>query len=106
MFALLPITSLYGQEKVENAYFSLKIPDTWTYVEVSDTAMADFLGRGPGNAIYLAPSEFANLLAESNEKDNSVKEEMQQDGSVLSTFRQDTTYNLKNAPLDALLNLK
>jgi hypothetical protein len=95
----------FGQERVENTYFSIEIPDTWAYVEFSNTGMADLFGRGPGNMIVLAPSEFANLLTAPDENDNSVKEELT-DGSALSTFRQDTEYNLKNAPLEAYVKFK
>jgi hypothetical protein len=97
---------VHGQEKVENAYFSIKVPDTWTYQEISNTAMADLLGRGPGNSIFLTPGEFGNLLVEPKEGERSVIEKIQQDGGVLSGFLQDTTYTIKNSPLDAYLKYR
>ena len=102
----LPLTAVHGQEKVENAYFSIKVPDTWTYQEISNTAMADLLGRGPGNSIFLTPGEFGNLLVEPKEGERSVIEKIQQDGGVLSGFLQDTTYTIKNSPLDAYLKYR
>ncbi len=94
----LPHTVVHGQEKVENAYFSMKIPDTWTYAEYSNTGMADLLGRGPVNMLVMAPVEFADLLSQSDEGQG---DRMRQSGSALANFMQDTTYNLKNAPLEA-----
>ena len=93
----LPLTAAHGQEKVENQYFSVKIPDTWTYSTFSNTGMAELLGRGPVNMIIMAPVEFANLLTEPKEGED----DRMQSGNALSNFMQDTAYNIKNAPLEA-----
>jgi len=88
VLVFLPVTAIHAQEKVANSYFSIKIPDTWTYVKT--------LGTG-GPSIYLAPSEFGSLLNPPKEGQDDKKLV----DFVLSLFRQDTTYNVKNAPLDA-----
>jgi len=100
----LPLTAVHGQGKVANSYFSVKIPDTWTYVESSDTSMSKLFGRGPVNMIVLAPAEFGDLLA--NKDDKAVVEKMHQEGAVLSAFRQDTTYDLKNSPLETYVKYR
>lgn len=88
LLIFMPLSTAHGQEKVANSYFSIKIPDTWTYVKT--------LGAG-GPSIYLAPSEFGSLLnpPKDGEDDKKLVD------FVLSVFRQDTTYDVKNAPLNA-----
>jgi hypothetical protein len=34
---LLSLSTVYGLQKVDNLYFSLKVPDTWTYAGYSNT---------------------------------------------------------------------
>lgn len=41
------IVNVYGQEKVENYYFSIKIPDNWAYTESSNTLQARTTGMDP-----------------------------------------------------------
>jgi len=74
---------IYGQEKVENVYFSINIPDNWTYVEYS-------------NGMRLAPNEFTDVLQASLGDTEKTADE-----GVLSIFTTDTEYLLKNAPLES-----
>jgi hypothetical protein len=84
---LISVNVVYGQEKVENFYFSLKVPNNWTYAERSN------------NLLALTPGNFADLLIRNEEDEQSPYGRMF-DGGAYSTFRQDTRYSIKNAPLD------
>jgi hypothetical protein len=109
MFVLiyLPLTAVHGQEKVQNPYFSMKIPNTWTYVEFSNTGIADLYGRGPGNTVILAPSDFSNFLLQNKEGDTTTTDQkMQEGGGAYSAFAQDTDYNIKNSPLEAYVKYR
>jgi hypothetical protein len=100
---LLPIIislniAVYGQEKVENLYFSIKIPDDWTYVQYSYTPEAKTTGYGPGNSIILTPSKFSDMLLILDFQKYSEKI---QEGGLSARFHQDTDYLIKNAPLES-----
>ncbi len=82
--------AVHGQEKVENAYFSMKIPDTWTYTESSN----------PINQVVAAPDEFGNILVYDDDDDESLFDRVR-DGGAVAMFTEDTTYNLKSSPLEA-----
>jgi hypothetical protein len=98
IFALLLVVPVvHGQEKVENLYFSINIPDSWTYTESSNTPQARSTGLGPGNTINLTPSEFSDLLLIPMEK---FREKIQDRGAY-ATFFQDSDYRIKNAPLES-----
>jgi len=101
MMFLLPlsVTSVFagGTDSVENLYFSIKIPDSWTYREYSNTGMSQLLGRGPVNDIELTPSEFSDVLLISDFK--KIIEKIQDEGSPYASFFQDNNYPIKNAPL-------
>jgi hypothetical protein len=71
-----------GSDIVENLYFSIKIPDNWTYVEYSNTLQAKTTGSGPGNAINLTPNEFSDILLRLSFQKASEK--------IIATFLQDT----------------
>lgn len=64
---------------------------------LSNTAMASFMGSGPGNQVIAVPAEFGNLLL-NNEDDPSINDKMEISGA-LSQLSQDTDYSIKNAPL-------
>jgi hypothetical protein len=97
MFLLIPLatnqiivaetyTELLGDDsRATNFYFSIKPLDTWIYQEYSNSAMAQLMGFGPNNAIYLYP---ANLEGADQNKT-----------SLIAEFKQDESYTLKNAPL-------
>jgi hypothetical protein len=96
IFALLLVVPVvHGQEKVENLYFSINIPDSWTYVESSNTPQAKTTGYGPGNTIQLTPSEFSDVLLGTQYNEKTAE------GGVIATFGQDTDYRIKNAPLES-----
>jgi hypothetical protein len=101
----LPLTAVHGQEKVDNLYFSLKVPNSWTYAEYSNTGMATILGRGPVNYVISAPGEFGQIIAQNADDDRSYFEKLS-DGGAIGEISQDTGYNLKNAPLDAFVKYR
>ena len=86
-----------GNDSIANPYFSLK-PDNWTYIEYSHTPEATTTGFGPGNSIWLTPSEFSDILLSLDFEKYSKKIE---DGGVIAVFAQDTDYRIKNAPLES-----
>jgi hypothetical protein len=86
------INSVFGQNNntttnEETLSFSIEIPDDWIYEEYSDFAATQLLGFGPVNAINLTPNELYDDVI--NNK-----------SGVWGTFKQDTHYGLKNAPLE------
>jgi hypothetical protein len=81
-----------GNDNVGNLYFSINIPDSWTYTESSDTLQARTQGLGPLNRIDLTPNEFSESLLGGN----SEKQE-----GVIAIFTQDIDYRIKNAPLES-----
>jgi hypothetical protein len=66
-------------------YFSIKPLESWIYNEYSNSAMADWMGFGPSNAIKLWPSELDGTDSNAT--------------SLIAQFTQDESYTLKNAPL-------
>jgi hypothetical protein len=100
-----PLSAVHGQEKVDNLYFSLKVPNSWTYAEYSNTGMASLLGRGPVNYVISAPGEFGQIIAQNSDDDISYFEKLS-DGGAIGEISQDTNYNLKNAPLDAYVKYR
>jgi hypothetical protein len=89
------ITNVFGggSDNVGNLYFSINIPDSWTYTESSDTLQAKTTGMGPLNRIDLTPNEFSDLLLGGNFE--------KQEDRVIAIFTQDTDYRIKNAPLES-----
>jgi hypothetical protein len=85
-----------GNDNVGNLYFSINIPDSWTYLESSNTPQSRTTGYGPVNAIQLTPSEFGDVLLGLTENT-----EHRAVGGVMADFFQDTDYRLKNAPLES-----
>ena len=84
---VLPHSAALGQEKVENSYFSVKVPDSWTYL------------GGAVNQVVATPGEFGNILVYDDEDDTSLFDKVS-DGGAVAKFMQDTDYNLKNSPLE------
>jgi PDZ domain len=108
-FAILGVLTAYayaidGNDSVKNQYFSINIPDSWTYTEYSNTGMSQLLGRGPVNDIELTPSEFSDMLL--NRDIEKVIEKIQVEGSPYASFSQDTNYPIKNAPLESYVKYK
>lgn len=101
----LPFTVVQGQEKLDNFYFSLKIPESWTYAEYSNTATASFMGTGPVNYVISAPGEFGQILTDDADDDRSYFEKLSEGGAI-GEISQDTDYNLKNAPLQAYVKYR
>jgi hypothetical protein len=99
------LSAVHGQEKADNLYFSLKVPNSWTYAEYSNTGMASLLGRGPVNYVISAPGEFGQIIAQNADDDRSYFEKLS-DGGAFGEFSQDTNYNLKNAPLYAYVKYR
>lgn len=83
---------------VDNAFFSIIVPDSWTYTESSDTAESRSTGYGLLNTIHLTPVEFSDLLLQT---DVDKFREKLREGGAYATFYQDIDYGLKNAPLES-----
>jgi hypothetical protein len=96
------LSSVYDHEKVENKYFSLKVPHAWRFDEHSNTEMASLIGIGPPNQIILVPSEFDKVLLDSNKGGVTIYEDMY-DAGAFSQFTQDTDYYVENAPLTSYI---
>jgi hypothetical protein len=84
-----------GMDSIENLYFSINIPDSWTYLEFSNTPQAETTGYGPVNAINLTPNEFSDILLDPSFSFEKASEK------IIATFLQDTGYRIKNAPLES-----
>lgn len=85
IFAETYMNLVSDDERVTNLYFSIKPLDTWIYQEYSNSAMANFIGFSPANAIKLWSIELDG--ADTNKT------------SLLAEFKEDESYSLKNAPL-------
>jgi hypothetical protein len=83
---------------VNNTYFSINIPDNWTYSQGtdSDSPVAKILGFGPSNFIGLTPNEFGVFLLNVTKP---LSEKMEKEGAY-SSFGQQSDFSIKNAPLD------
>ena len=84
-------------ETIANQYFSVKIPDTWTYIEYSNTPESYSTGYGPPNQIKLTPREFSDLLMLNDVE--KFRQKIEQ-GSAYASFSQNTEYRIRNAPLE------
>lgn len=89
------VPSVYAHEKVENQYFSLKVPHAWRFDEHSNTQMASLIGIGPSNQVILVPNEFDKIQLDSNEGGITIYKDMY-NGGAFSQFTQDTNYYTKN----------
>jgi hypothetical protein len=102
-FAILGVLTAYayaidGNDSVENQYFSINIPDSWTYLEYSHTPESKTTGLGPPNGILLTSSNFSDMLLSPDFQKYSEKI---QEGGLSARFHQDTDYRIKNAPLES-----
>lgn len=82
----------YG-EIVDGLYFSVDIPETWTYTESAESSIKDLLGEDSYSSIVLVPVEFGTLLIDTFDVELG-------NGSAAIVFAKDFDYSLKNAPLD------
>jgi len=86
--ALMSSAFAGGNDNVENQYFSINIPDSWTYVEGSDSSH-----------VWLTPDEFSDIFVTGSPE--QFKQKIQGGGfGLVASFEQDTDYPLKNAPLE------
>jgi hypothetical protein len=74
-----------GNNSVENQYFSIDIPDNWTYTEDSYTPH-----------ILLTPDEFSDVLLSAVDNIHRTAE-----GGVVALFEKNIEYPLKSAPLES-----
>jgi hypothetical protein len=74
-----------GNNSVENQYFSIDIPDNWTYTEDSYTPH-----------ILLTPDESSDVLLSAVDNIHRTAE-----GGVVALFEKNTEYPLKSAPLES-----
>lgn len=96
----LSVTGVFagGTDTVANLYFSIKIPDSWTYKQSSFKPQSEVTGYGLGNYIQITPSEFRDLLL--SDRIETFMEKIE-DGAATAVFSQDTDYPIKNAPLES-----
>ena len=85
---------------VNNTYFSIIIPNNWTYAEHSKMGMSigESHGNGSVNLVALAPADFAKALVVNENKDSPYGKMF--NGGAYSTLRLDTDYPNKNSTLD------
>ncbi len=83
----ISVSAAVAAEKVDTLYFSISVPDTWTY----ETSF---------NRITLVPAEFGDFFVLGQNESKTDKMEL---GGALAGFGQDTGYSLKNAPLETYL---
>jgi hypothetical protein len=88
-----------GITNVNNTYFSIIIPDNWTYAEHSKMGMSmgESHGNGSVNLVALAPADFAKALVVNENKDSPYGKMF--NGGAYSTLRLDTDYPNKNSTL-------
>jgi hypothetical protein len=89
-----------GITNVNNTYFSIIIPDNWTYAEhyMIGMTMAGSHGNGSVNLVALAPSAFAKALVVNENKESPYDKMF--NGGAYSTLRQDIDYPNKNSTLE------
>jgi hypothetical protein len=89
-----------GITNVNNTYFSIIIPNNWTYAEHSKMAMSmgESHSNGSVNLVALAPADFAKALVVNENKDSPYGKMF--NGGAYSTLRLDTDYPNKNSTLD------
>lgn len=72
--------------KIGTLYFSIQPLDNWIYETGSDTTTAEFMGYGPSNSITLYPNDI------------DVDTAIETGNALVANFKQDDSYNVKNAP--------
>ncbi|HEY7228078.1 MAG TPA: PsbP-related protein [Nitrososphaeraceae archaeon] len=86
----LSISNVNALSKVNNRDFSMDIPDNWAFEQ-------DILSQPA-----LTPREFATFLVNHTEPLN----EKMKDGGAFASFKQDSSYGIKNAPFDVYVKHK
>jgi PsbP-like protein len=89
-------SKVYAITNVNNTYFSINIPDNWTYAETTESKAAKILGFGPINSIELTPNKFGEFFLNQTKP---LSEKMEKEGAY-SSFQQKADYPIKNSPLD------
>jgi hypothetical protein len=85
-----------AQEKVENFFFSLDIPEDWIYKENSNLRI-DLFGGGSNNVIISVPREYGILL--DGMVDDPITSKRLGSAGAISIIGQDTNYSIKNNAL-------
>jgi hypothetical protein len=80
-------------EVVDGLYFSVDIPETWTYTQSPESSIKELLGVNSYSSIVLVPMEFGTFLIENDDIEMG-------NGSAAIVFARDFEYSLKNAPID------
>ena len=86
----LSISNVNAISKVSNTNFSINVPDNWSY------------GQDRFAQPSLAPREFAAFLVNHTEPLN----EKMKNGGAFASFKQDSSYAIKNAPFDVYVRDK
>jgi hypothetical protein len=89
-------SKVYAITNVNNTYFSINIPDNWTYIETTQSRAAKILGFGPTNSIETTPHKFGEFFLNQT---TPLSQKMEKEGAY-SLFQQKADYPIKNAPLD------
>jgi hypothetical protein len=86
-------------EKVDGLYYSVEIPETWTYTQSPESSIKELLGVNSYSSIVLVPMEFGTFLIENDDIEMG-------NGSAAIVFARDFEYSLKNAPIDLYVKFK
>jgi hypothetical protein len=86
----ISISNVNALSKVSNANFSIDVPDNWSY------------GQDKLSQPALAPRDFAAFLVNHTEPLN----EKMKNGGAFASFKQDSSYAIKNAPFDVYVRDK
>ena len=87
-----------GNDTAGSQYFSIKIPDSWTYKQSPFKSQSEPTDYALGNYVRLTPDEFSDLLL--SDRIETIMEKIQ-DGAATAVFYKDTNYPIKNAPLES-----
>lgn len=80
-------TNIFG-EIVDGLYYSVDIPETWTYTESPESSIKDLLGEDSFSSIVLVPVEFGTLLIDTDDIEIG-------NGSAAIVFAKDFDYSKK-----------
>jgi len=87
-----------GTDTAGSQYFSIKIPDSWTYKQIHFKPQSEPTGYALGNYVRLTPDKFSDLLL--SDRIDTIMEKID-DGAATAVFYKDTNYPIKNAPLES-----
>ena len=103
-----PFLQTVSAARATTNYFSIEVPNNWTYVTDSIGGSSSLSGIKPDNAIVLVPTNFSDSLlqidkspAEAMAVMKVMNETLGKGGSFI-IFLQDADYPLKNAPLSTI----